>query len=241
MAKKMKLISEDMYNTLVKAGQDSNTALNNSDMSAKQLLNSDIPDDIKLALYMQLIKEFNQNVSRLLTAQITQPSHNTSTVIPDSEEKNGIVNLSNDTGCLDESVINEFFPERYRSNAKYIVKLLKTRPDLISWNTKFEVTFLSDDYCNGSSILDLISYLIRDLKWDLAPKGSNRFLLVCKLLNIPISMVRKGLRTKMSAEMEDMTSMKSASDSTTDFPELKNRFINWTSLEDEFFTDDDEK
>lgn len=222
----------------MKANQDKKQSIDSNESPGQAILNSNVPDDIKLAMYMQILKDFNTNVSKVLTSKISQVNveQPNLTIITD-------LNIVNDQTeeYLTDTIVNEFFPERYQNNARFIIKILKTRLDLISWNKKLEVTFLSDDFCAGSSILDLISYIIRDLKWSIAPKGSNRFLLICKLLNVPTALVRKALRTKMSSDIEDMSSVKSASDSTTDFPELKDKFQNWTSLEEEYFTDDEEE
>lgn len=235
----MKLISEELYNSLIK---DSKTRkiqnIDYTESPGQSILNSDVPDDIKLALYMQIIKDFNKNMSKIISDKVNFVNVGTSPV--KSKLDFNTEELESEDPLTD-TIINDFFPERHRNSARYIIKILRTRPDLITWNEKFEVTFLKDDFCAGSSILDLISYLLRDLKWDLAPKGSNRFLLICKLLNVPTSLVRKALRTKMSADFDDMTSVKSASDSTTHFPELKDKIQNWISLEEEYFTDDGDK
>lgn len=235
MAKKMKLISEELYNKLIN-NQHKTSFESQNESNAMQMLNSNVPDDIKLPMYMQIIREFiTKNISKLHPSTPTSPTAETQKeIIPEKETE---VSEDNDT----ENILCNFFKERHRSTVKYIIKLLQDHPDLISWNDKLEVTFMTDQFCPGSSILDLLSYLIRDLKWDIAPRGANRFLLICKLLNIPSSMMRKGLRAKMGADLEDMTSVKSASDSTSDFPELRDKVANWISVEDEYFTDDDGK
>lgn len=48
-----------------------------------------------------------------------------------------------------------------------VLKILQGHPDLITWTEKLEVTFVNDQFCPGSSILDLLSWnevlLLEDL------------------------------------------------------------------------------
>ncbi len=55
MAKKMKLISEELYNSLIKSKQEKAHSISQDLSPGQAILNSNVPDDIKLAMYMQII------------------------------------------------------------------------------------------------------------------------------------------------------------------------------------------
>jgi len=99
MAKKMKLITEDEYKALV-AHSIPKGAVENSFVSKEQqkdiLLNaSNIPDDIKLALYMNISRECQNQIDQIhknkisvgsSTGQVESASNTTKPELP--EEKN---------------------------------------------------------------------------------------------------------------------------------------------------------
>lgn len=124
-------------------------------------------------------------------------------------------------------------PEKCRRKAGDIMLTLKENSELIRWNKNGEVAFFNQDYEVGSSIVDLLSFVVHDLKWSIAPKASNRFLLCLKRLNVPLSLMRAEVRKMLSKDLEHITDVRSASNSPSYFVQMKSKLKNWVSIKDE--------
>lgn len=236
MAKRMKLISEETYNLLMSQRSEpfpEKTFVNKDDLAKKLLQSEDIPDDIKLAMYMSIIRDFTNKVEELAH----KPESGQSLSDADKARKPFHENLSEVDEPAEESdrdlKLVSIFPEKIRSSVEVILERIKNNRDLIFWNNKGEVTFFLNEFVEGSSIIDLINYILRDLKWKVAPKGANRFILVCRKLNVPASIVRKSLRESFSSSIPTINAVKSASESFHDFSGYQAALIGWTNLDDE--------
>lgn len=255
MAKRMKLISEADFNRL---NENLNSILPNCNESsfvknnhnAHELLQSHtIPDDIKVAMYSGLMNSISENLKKILETPILVKSvddkkcfsHDQSLNIS-SLEDDTTTDISDTTGNSAASAVqlnnldNQFLaklPEKCRRKAGDIMLTLKQNAELIRWNKNGEVAFFDQDFEAGSSIVDLLSFVVHDLKWSVAPKASNRFLLCLKRLNVPLSLMRADVRKMLSKDLDHITDIKSASNSPSYFVQMKSKLKNWVSLKEE--------
>lgn len=227
----MKLIDADEYESLLlrhsQKPQEFN--LQKSEEQASCVLNQDLPDDIKLALYMQIAKDFNQKVTEILNkpvkVDVITPKQTAQQV---SSQKNESIPEEKPN---DDDYIISCLPNSFRENARYILDILKQYPELIEWdrnNIKFDGKIAA-----GANIIDLLSYLLRDSSIK-APVGSGRFLILCKRANIPASFVKKKLRDRFLDNFENFKSVKSSSESFSNLGEYKNKLDNinnWVELQ----------
>ncbi|CAL8130461.1 unnamed protein product [Orchesella dallaii] len=219
------------------------------DDGRKILFDLEIPDDSKLAMYMKLVNEFNQKISEItnkpVPVNVTGVIYKPTVEKPQTKEKTFIDNESFDTAenlvhlnTQDRTLIS-MFPPSFQQRAEIVIKFLKERPDLICWDKQGVVTFFGDELCESSSLFDLLNFLIRELKWKVAPNGINRFLLICKKLHVPASVLRKKLREQYLRAFDHFGVVKSASDSVKMFNDNKHRLLHWSSLEDSTSADED--
>ena len=75
-----------------------------------------------------------------------------------------------------------------RGRATNLFQRLKTRPDLVSWDERGQVT-LAGEKIADSNISDLVSDAMRKRK-GFDPTGSKRFLRVLLVLNVPKDVAR---------------------------------------------------
>lgn len=229
MAKRMRLIPEQNYQKLMETihySENKNSAsILNREEKEQTLLGADIPDDVKIKLYMHLISEFNSKIDDLKKS----PSLSNIKETKDNDAQT----TSSKTYELTEQEHNliQFIPEKFRESAEAIVKLLARHKDLITWDKQGVVTFFKNETEKDSSILDLINYLLRDLKWKSVPKGINRFLIICKKLNIPASLVRSSLREALTSPIDNLSPVRTTSDSGNSFSLYLNTVKNWSNLE----------
>ncbi len=243
MAKRMRLIPEHKYRKLMETihynDNKSVTNILSKEEKAETILEADIPDDVKIRLYMNLVSEFNSKIDELKSkpslsvkesdAIITDASNSTHT---NPSKK------SYELAEKDQNLI-QFIPEKFRESAESIFKLLSEHQDLITWDKQGVVTFFKNETEKDTSILDLINFLLRDLKWKSVPKGINRFLIICKKLNIPASLVRSSLREALTSPIDNLSPVKTSSDSGSSFSFYLNTVKNWSNLESESETDSD--
>src|SRR5271154_1385959 len=199
MAKRMKLISEQEYKLL-----KSNTKnpkfrlpceLEKSDVleteqTGKKLLFSAIPDDIKAMLYSSIEKTVGDQIQEILHAPVKVK------IEKDNSEYQKINKSEVDSSTLSKNdlFILSSIPTTAKPSAKMLMKILKKNPKLIQWDTNGTCKFFQQPQNPGSSIIDLISYVTRSLKWQQQPIGINRFLHICKSLNVPSSCLNTQLR-----------------------------------------------
>lgn len=243
----MRLVTEEEYHKLY-----NRTFPAPINKSSDDILKQNIPDDIKHALYMQISNEVNTKIAEALSKPLKIKIEKSSTENGEQEKKfspaissdvvqknesifeNSDDDNSNDLEdheIYDREIIN-CLPEKHREKAKIVLEKLRIHPELIYWDDPGKITFFGTDTISGSMV-DFLSYLLRDMRWSTAPIGSNRFLLICKRVDIPTSIVRKGLRNKFNVPYSEMTNVRSNSDSVSDFTKIKQTLSNWTSLSDD--------
>lgn len=225
----MKLIDADEYESLLlrKVQKPQETNLQKSEHQATNVLSQKLPDDIKLALYMQIAKDFNQKVNEILNTpvkvDVVTPTQNTA---EKSEDYNNTEEKSSD----DDFVIN-CLPNSLRENGRHILDILKQYPELIEWDRN-SIKFNGQQE-RGANIVDLLSYLLRESSAK-PPVGSGRFLILCKRANIPASFVKKKLRDRFLDNYENFKSVKSNSESFMGLGEYRNKLdniSNWVELQ----------
>jgi hypothetical protein len=90
------------------------------------------------------------------------------------------------------------FPSNSPWKEKYLLTELSKSPNLIRWDDRGVVSFVSKDPADGSSITDLVRYVISPIKWNTVPVGVNTFLFILKLMNIPTSIFTTTLRNEFN-------------------------------------------
>lgn len=253
----MKLISEADFNRLSQHSNSDTSSEKESgfDQNFKKsniLLNTQtIPDDIKLAMYSSLMNSISDHLRKILETpilvknvgedqgELKNISADTSATEIDDEFSRELASSSSNTSSsnihlnqLDNHLLLKL-PEKCRRKAGDIMLSLKEHPELIRWNKIGEVAFFDQEFDAGSSIVDLLSYVVHDLKWSIAPKATNRFLLCMKTLNIPLSLMRADVRKMLSKDIEHISDIKSASNSPSYFVQMKSRLKDWISIKDE--------
>lgn len=235
----MKLISEAEYESLLSRSlpPEKNEPLSEEEIASK-ILNDNISDDIKLALFMQLSHDISEKIlatkNKVSPPSVLSQSAKVSTNVLTQVDANTENDDDKDSSESMEDYTNliQRFPPKFQANAQIVVDLLAGRSDLIEWDASGKVTFFGTEKSN-TNIFDLIGYLIRDLTWNTPPVGANRFLLICKKINVPVSVVRKALRSKFIPTLNDLGNVKSASDSVNLFQNLKSKLLNWSTVPDE--------
>jgi len=71
---------------------------------------------------------------------------------------------------------------------------LKQFSSFINWDGNGRITFFENEFVPDSNLIDLLTYSLRDVKFDDPPEGVNRFLRVLKLINVPHFMLSKEAR-----------------------------------------------
>lgn len=264
MAKRMKLISESEFKQLTALRGtpiiNSHQKLDSKVQQANLLLsNTSIPDDIKVRLYSSLMQSIGLQLQNILNTPILVKEVGGCNHIPEvknaSEEPQNVnptQNINEETPIDEENaeasndislnIVDQQFlrklPDKCLRKASEIMHTLKQSPDLISWNKNGEVSFFGQEYEKGTSIVDLLSYLVHELKWKVAPKGTNRFLLCAKRLNIPVSLMRPEVRQMLTKDIDQVRDVKSASDSPTRISDIKQKLKGWISFYDEDLDDE---
>lgn len=254
MAKRMKLISEVDFNRL---SQYRNLPKNNAESSlgkksqdASCLLQAhNIPDDIKLAMYSGLMNSIGDHLKKILETPVLVKNVNDAekvqidkTSLNETAETENHSSSAASTGESTESAVQltsidhhflNILPEKCRRKAGDIMLCLKEHPELIQWNKTGEVSYFERNFETGTSIVDLLAYAVHDLKWTIAPKGANRFLLCVKQLNIPLSLLTGDVRKMLSKDLDNIVDVKSAGDSPKSFMQMKSRLKQWIALKEE--------
>ena len=255
MAKRMKLISEADFNRL---SQLKNSITPNVEKSALEKKSHDvhlllkahsIPDDIKLAMYTGLMSSIGDHIKSILETpvlvktvdgnQFPRETHKDESVEssdPDYSAETTNSSTSSSSSSLhltgSDNLLLHKLPLKCRKKAGDVMLCLKQHPELIDWNKSGDVSFFGQQFENDISIVDLLSYLCHDLKWDVAPCGTNRFLLCVKRINVPLSLMTSEMRKRMSKDFERMNDIPSAGDSPNYFMQMKSRLRDWVSIKD---------
>lgn len=224
MAKKMRLVSDNEYQALLKSSHletDDNPATR--EQQRNHILKGDLPDDVKLALFMQISKEVNHRFNEFLNKPVKVEVVDVDD-LPKEEEKQ--IDVS-----IDDTFILNNVAEKFRDKARAILDILREHPEQIEWDSYGGVTFFGEELL-GSNMSDLLNYVLRDAgKWPTPPLGINRFILVCKRFNVPATFIKKDLREQFLGTLSDFNEVKSNSESVLNIPRIKNNLIqNWTSV-----------
>lgn len=231
----MRLITDDEYAALMKSNKyETSSKPTDKCLQAQQILHDKTPDDVKLALYMQLMKTIQSSLEdgsrRIFGAASIKSENSPNENNKQSAETNHEVAKAHKLGTDD--ILNNI-PEKFRDRASSILEILQSHTDYIEWDNYGAVRFFGEEKA-GSNITDLLNYVLRDSKWPAPPIGINRFVLICKSLNVPASFVRKDLREQFLMPGKQYDKVESNSDSVKRIPELKQQlfegFKNWRNL-----------
>jgi len=236
MAKKMKLISEDEYKTLVSHSLPKDVLENSFTTKEHQkgiLLNTNsIPDDIKLAMYMNIVRECQSQIEHIQKKPIAV-SVSVSKKETDGEQMPKVEIKDKTQGSEVESPLNflETIPEKYRESASFILSMCRDKSDLISWDN-FGIVSFNGIKEPGTNIVDLVSFLVRGIKWTNQPKGINRFMEICKKIHIPATLVRKAIRKEFT-ETDHKSPNHQSSSQTLEEYDVKQKLHNWITKEEQ--------
>ena len=105
------------------------------------------------------------------------------------------VELPPDESLPDADVLGPI-PKTMRTRANSLLQRLKSRPDLVSWDERGQVT-IGGEKIADSNISDLVSDAMRRRK-NFNPAGSKRFFRVLSALNVPKDVARNEQRWQQS-------------------------------------------
>lgn len=248
----MKLISEHEFDRLktqtTKISDAKEHFFHEKAQDAESLLDSStIPDDIKIQLYGSVMSAVQHQLHEILNKPVNVklsgvnfPKKTTKTssssevfrtptgsaVFDEDDEQDESVTTHGSLSANDLKLI-ETQPTNVRVKLYHVMKSLKGNEKLVHWDEKGRVTFFNDDYVPESNIVDLLNFTTRELKWDENPSGINRFLRVCKMINLPTSLLSKEAKKGWLGDIpprENLTDSARRSDNT---------FMNWEPLRQE--------
>jgi hypothetical protein len=217
----MRVVSEEEYVRLNKTDKPLEQArthfFTDKDEEASHILqNSGIPEDIRLQLYSSLMNHVSKKLKQIINKPVSVKfSLDDVSELADANENSGETNLNSSnlsdetlgSGASDvnfnkkDTLFIDSLPKTKKPLAKMLMTKLKKHKDLIKWDETGRVTFFGDEFEPETSIADLVSFAVRDLKHDSYPNGLNRFLRVCKMLNVPSSFYRTSLRKDVAQDL----------------------------------------
>jgi len=201
--------------------------------NATDILESkDIPDDIKLQLYGSVMstvknqlhqilnKPINVNLSVTKSTDINDSALASSTNLSDqfvsfASPSNSPEKLKSpfqpspashnqfDISDEDSKMLGSI-PENFKTKTYDLVRILKQYSSFINWDDKGRVTFFGDEFCPDSNLVDLLTYTLRDVKFDEPPAGVNRFLRILKIINVPHFILSKEARKGFLGHLHQM-------------------------------------
>lgn len=226
MSKKMRVVSEDEYSQLLKKTNTMEHAkthfFTDKDQEATSVFGSLISEDIKVQLYSSLMKRVNNQLKDILDKPISVrmvsgedkssigKSNTISTnetpppVTPSSTESTPVGSPEKFTLSESDIKMLKEFPTTQMNKAHNLLGFLKCHPEMIKWDKSGRVTFWGSEFEPDSNISDLMSYSIRDLKWTTSPNGINRFLRVCKMLNVPAALFSTVVRNDLMGTLDSI-------------------------------------
>jgi hypothetical protein len=193
MYKKMRLVSEEEYNRWKKSGlhhppvEVSRKNFSENQFRTENLItDKNLPDDIKSVLISQVVKKLMNNLETHIKSDRSEKPDSTTIA---SLSKNVSETHTDDLLCG--------FPAAHKEKAKRIISLLRTRPDLISWEKNGVCTF-NGEIEPASNIVDLLNFITTSSQWKVLPAGVNRFLSICRELNVPSSLLNSKLKEEFT-------------------------------------------
>ena len=178
---KQKIESSPLVRNMVNADREMSDVLHRTDMT----------DSEKQKLYYT-------NLERYMNLQQQKDNEIRTVRLTTSDKSNVEKNPTEERAPLPDSAIVDSMPKTKRQKATAILKRLKTRPDIVSWDESGHVT-LDGVKVPESNISDLVSDAVRGRK-NFNPVGSKEFFNVLSKLNMPKDLVRNEERWK-EAEM----------------------------------------
>lgn len=241
----MRIVSEEEYNQLEKQRKPidfaQNHFLDDKGNQVSDLLQSDIPEDIKLQMYSSLMKGFSSKLKDMIekpisvklsvdkkqkTIEDSNKLEESESAIPSSINSTPVSSPEKTTlGKKDITFIKDM-PLTLNTKAYNIMGFLKCHPELIKWGKDGRVTFWGNEFEPNSNIGDLMSYSLRDLKWTKNPPGINRFIRVLKMLNLPATNFSTKVRSDLLGSLDTI----SLRDNVTKSGEKMSSFKNWTPM-----------
>jgi hypothetical protein len=196
-AKRMILVPEDVFARFeqkqrLETSPVTTSMMHKDDEMSKILERTDIKDAEKQKLYYTNLERY-LNLRQQKDGQIPTVQLATSDIDKNSNNNND-GNIEPVETELSDSIIVESIPKTARSRAAAILKRLKTRPDIISWDKSGQVSIDGADIPH-SNISDLIGDAVRGRKY-FNPTGSKQFFRVLSKNNVPKDLVRNDERWK---------------------------------------------
>jgi len=211
----MRIITNDEYEKLqhkpVSIKKVDESFFHKTNNEAASILDAkNIPDDIKLQLYgsvMTAVKnQLNEILNRPLNLNLSvsksgeTPSlgslslsssplgtaFQTPSASPEkfnSPFKGTITNPVELT--VNDSRLLNSVPDNFKAKTLELLRILKQFNEFISWDVTGRVTFFGNEFVENSNLVDLLTFSLRDVKFDQPPPGVNRFIRILKLINVP--------------------------------------------------------
>jgi hypothetical protein len=193
----------------------------------------DIPDDIKLQLYGSVMTAVKQQLNEILNKPVNvnfsvTKDHSvladalnefTPTATPfDSPFKSAQSSPLKSTQSSPSKSRNEplvelsesdlrllkLIPENFRERSRDLLHMLKQVNDIITWDTTGRVTFFKDELVPDSNLVDLLNYSLRDIKFHDIPAGTNRFLRILKIVNVPSQILSREAKKGYLRSLDQM-------------------------------------
>lgn len=253
----MKLISVEDYDRLNKHQKTIPTDTYNNIFLSKDNIASDvlntaaIPDEIRLQLYSSLMHTVKKTLAEILNKPLNVKIENSSPKKDSlSATKTSELPSNNFSASTSEDVINHdtnqspdhsvltqndfllisSLPSRYMLPASKIMTMLKDHEDLIQWDEEGHVTFFGNDIVPESNITDLLNYAVRESGFQNAPAATNRFLAVCKLINIPTHLLARNIGKDWYGNVQNIRKRKTFTDSAKNMERFYSKLRNWEPI-----------
>lgn len=184
MATQMRLISEEEYQKYIKF-RNEQLNLNKDTKDNLKLLESDLPEEIKLNIYSKKLQSLNKK--NMEEDKVNEKQENI-TPVPEKEEKSIQVESFNlnkkDQGTQIHSTLKMIendssfltdFGDQAKEHGIMLLTLFRNNPSVISWNSLGNISFnlRSPDY--RTDIGELLSYCLRRMRNVNTPPGLTRF------------------------------------------------------------------
>ena len=224
------------------------------------LQSSSIPDDIKVQMYSSVLKSIKGHITKILsepinvnlleknveyvngpsnTNELLKSPANSTTFDMDEQEAYTFSTPPDSPTYFqqdDATIIQRMGVDpgsKVLPKAITVLQLLKSNPQLIKWDKTGRITFFNNEFVPESNITDLINYTTRELQFADNPSGLNRFLTVCKMANVPVSLLSRKAKSGWMGGLGNIPPRPTATNSA----QRLDAFRNWTPLQREDWTD----
>lgn len=191
-AKKYALVPEESITKHTISSQQ----LSDLDKTMVQILNSPLEDHEKVHRYYELLqKKLKMNE---YNSPYKIPEMNSANKIPLEEkilpapiienENPQIIKEEKQSGYSYDDIILESVPPNLKGKADTALNILKSRPDILSWNNKGEISY-HEEKIPHSNIADMFNLIFTNKKTVNIP-AKNNFLSAVSELNLPKQYIR---------------------------------------------------